>query len=143
MNSFQRLKHWQFRRRYRAALTIYIASYTYKTLSSEDQGRISNWVRNLIDGKFNPAFSFKEFELFLPMHAKAAFWAVAMKSLGIPPAVPGEIWRIPPQPRWLSRFGVANKLIRDWRPFNAITTQVQEFLKSKGVDVSTIDLQTR
>jgi hypothetical protein len=143
MHLFHRLRQWQVRRRYLAALTIYVASYTYRHLSPDDQNRISDWVRNLIDGRFNPAFSFKEYELFLPIHAKAAFWAVAMKSLGIPPAIPGEVWQIPAQPRWRNRFSVVNKLILDWRPFNAITTQVQDYLKSKGVDVTSIDLQAR
>jgi hypothetical protein len=100
MKLFQYLKQWQVRRRYRAALTIYLASYTYRYLSLDDQHRVSDWTRNLIDGKFNPAFSFKEFELFLPVRAKAAFWAVAMNSLGIPPAGPGELWQIPVQSRW-------------------------------------------
>jgi hypothetical protein len=143
MTPFAHLKQWQVRQRYRAALTIYVASYTYKTLSIHDQCRISDWVKDLIDGQFNPSFSFKEYELFLPIHTKAAFWAVAMNALGIPPAVPGETWLIPRQRGWLRRFGVINKLIRDWRPFNATTTQVQEFLNSKGIDTSTIDLQAR
>lgn len=140
MNLFQPLRQRRVRRQYCAALTIYVASYTYKSLSRDDQIRISIWVKNLIDGKFNPAFSFKEFELFLPVHAKAAFWAVAMKSLGISPAIPGETWPIPAQPRWMSRFGVVNQLLRNWRPFNSTTTQVESYLKSKGVDVTTMDL---
>jgi hypothetical protein len=143
MHLFQHLKQKQVRRRYRAALTIYVAAYTYRHLSLDDQSRISDWVRNLIDGKFNPAFSFKEFELFLPVRAKAAFWAVAMKSLGIPPAVPGEDWRIPIQPRFLSRFSVVNKLLLDWRLRSAATTQVEDYLKAKGIDVTAIDLQAR
>lgn len=143
MSPLAQIKQWRVRQRYRAALTIYVASYTYKTLSVDDQWRISNWIKTLIDGQFNPAFSFKEYELFLPIHIKAAFWAVAMNALGIPPAVPGETWLIPSQRRWLSRFGVINKLIRDWRPFNATTTEVERFLNSKGVDASAIDLQAR
>jgi hypothetical protein len=143
MRLIQHLKQWQVRRRYRAALTIYVAAYTYRHLCPDDQNRISDWVRHLIDGKFNPAFSFKEFELFLPVHAKAAFWAVAMKSLAIPPAVPGEVWQIPVQPRWRSRFSVVNKLLRDWRPYNTTTNKVQDYLKSKDVDVTTMDLQAR
>jgi hypothetical protein len=143
MRLFQHLKQRRFRRRYLAALTIYLAAYTYRHLPAADQNRISDWVRNLIEGQFNPAFSFKEFELFLPIRAKAAHWAVAMKALGIPPAVSGEDWQIPAQPRWLSRFWVVNKLMLNWRLCSAATTQAEEYLQSKGIDVSTIDLQAR
>lgn len=143
MNLYQLIKQLQFRRRYQTALTIYVAAYTYKSLAPEEQNRVSDWVKNLIDGKFNPSFSFKEFELFLPIHAKAAFWAVAMKSLGIPPAVAGETWQIPIQRRWMNRFTVVNGLLRNWRPFNPTTSKVEEYLKSKGVDVTTVDLQAR
>ena len=143
MHLFQRLKQWQVRRRYQAALVIYVASYTYRHLSMDDQRRISDWVKNLIEGKFTVMVSFKDYELFWPIRAKAAYWAVAMKSLGIPPAIPGEVWEIPNQPRWRHRFTVVNKLLRDFRPFNRTTTQVQDYLKSKGVDVTTIDLQAR
>jgi hypothetical protein len=66
-----------------------------------------------------------------------------MKSLGIPPAIPGEVWQIPAQPRWFSRFSVVNQLLRDWRPFNETTSQVEDYLKSKGVDVTTMDLGSK
>lgn len=139
MNLFRYLKERQVRRRYRTALIIYLASYTYLHLSSGDQSRVSNWIRNLIDGKFNPAFSFKEFELFLPVRAKAAFWAVALNSLGIPPAVSGEVWQLPIKSRW-GNIRLANKMILNWRLSSPATIQVQDYLKSKGVDVTTIDL---
>jgi len=96
----------------------------------------------LIDGKFNPAFSFKEFELFLPVRAKAAFWALAMNSLGIPPMVPGEVWQIPVQSRWRN-IRLANRLILDWRSFDPTTIQVRDYLKSKGADVTTIHLAAK
>ena len=143
MRLFEHLKQWRVRRRYQAALAIYVASYTYRQLSMDDQRRISDWVKNLIDGKITVLVSFKDYELFMPVRAKAAYWAVAMKSLGIPPAIPGEVWEIPGQSRWRHRFSVVNKLLQDFRPFSSTTTQVQDYLKSKGVDVTNIDLQAR
>jgi hypothetical protein len=130
-------------RRYRAALTIYLAAYTYHHLSQSDRNRISGWVRSLIDGRFNPAFSFKEYEMFLPVRTKAAFWAVAMKSLSISPAIPGEVWDIPSQPRWWNRFSVVNTLILDFRPLNPSTRKAEDYLASKGADVTAIDLQAK
>ena len=142
MKLFQYLKQRQSRRRYRAALTIYLASYTYTHLSSYDKNRITDWIRNLIDGKFNPAFSFMDFQLFLPVRAKATFWAVAMHSLGIPPAVPREVWLIPSKSRW-GNIRLANKMMLDWRSFSPTTIQAQDYLKSKGVDVTNIDLEAK
>ena len=142
MRLFQRLKQQKIRRRYIAALTIYVAAYTYRQLSTTDQNRISDWVRHLIDSGLLPAFSFKEFELFLQIRAKAAFWAVAMKSLGIPPAIPGEVWQIPGQPRLRSRFSVVNKLLQNWRLIGA-PPRKRRYLKSKGIDVMSIDLHSR
>ena len=89
MHLFQRLKQRQVRRRYQAALAIYVASHTYRHLSMDDQLRISDWVKNLIEEKSTVLVTFKDYELFWPVRAKAAYWAVAMKSLGIPPAIPG------------------------------------------------------
>lgn len=142
MELLRHLKEARIERKYRTALTIYLAVYTYTKLPVADQDRISAWVKMLIDGKFNPAFSFKEYELFLPVYAKAAFWAVAMKSLQISPAVPGEEWQFPSQPRWLNRFYVVNKLLRNWRSFNQTTAKVESYLRSKGVDVGTMDLRS-
>jgi len=45
MKLFQFFKQRQFRRRYRAALTIYLASYTYGHISLDDRNRISDWIR--------------------------------------------------------------------------------------------------
>jgi hypothetical protein len=143
MGLFQKLRERKFRRRYVAALTIYEAAYTYKQLSRSDQQRICEWIRHMIDDWFNPAFSYKEFELFLPMRGKAPFWAVAMKALDIPPAIPGEVWQFPAQVRRWSRIRLANKLILDWRLLSEGTTQAADYLTSKGVDVAAIDLGAR
>lgn len=143
MNFFQRLKQRKVRRRYDAALTIYVAAYTYGHLSTTDQKRVADWIKNLIDGGFLPAFSFMEFKLFMQVKAKAAFWAVAMKSLGIPPSIPGEVWQIPAQPRWGSRFSVVNKLLGNWRLIGPTTTEAENYLISKGIDVTSIDLHAR
>ena len=139
MNPFRHVTQRRGQRRYKTALTIYLAIHTYLNLPATDRDRVSAWVKELIDGKFNPSFSFKEFELFLPVYAKAAFWAVAMKSLCIPPAVLGEEWQIPDQPRWTNRFSVVNGLLRNWRPSNPTTTKAENYLKSKGVDVTILD----
>jgi hypothetical protein len=68
LSPFSYLKTRQVRRRYRSALTIYLASYTHRHLSHADQNCISYWIRHLIDSNCAVRFSFKEFELFLPGH---------------------------------------------------------------------------
>jgi hypothetical protein len=143
MGLFQKLRERKFRRQYVAALTIYEAAYTYKQLSRSDQQRICEWIRHTIDDWFNPAFSYKEFELFLPVTGKAPFWAVAMKALDILPAIPGELWQFPDPARRWGRIRRANKLIWDWRLLSEATMQAGEYLKSKGVDVAAIDLKAR
>jgi hypothetical protein len=143
MGLLQKLRERKFRRQYLAALTIYEAAYTYKQLSRSDQQRICEWIRHMIDDRFNPAFSYKEFELFLLVSAKAPFWAVAMQALDIPPAIAGEVWQFPASVRRWSRIRLANKLILDWRLLSDATRQVGEYLTSKGVDVAAIDLRAR
>lgn len=60
-------------------------------------------------------------------------------SQGVTQVVLAEVWRIPVQSRW-GNLRLANKLILDWRSFDPTTTQVRDYLKSKGTDVTTIDL---
>lgn len=140
---FKKLRERKFRRQYVAALTIYEAAYTYKLLSREDQARINEWIRHTIDDRFVPAFSYKEFELFMQVKAKAPFWAVAMKVLDIPPAIAGETWQVSAPSRCGRPFGVVSNLFLDWRLLSEATTQAEEYLKSKGVDVAAIDLNSR
>jgi len=140
---FEKLRERKFRRQYVAALTIYEAAYTYKLLSRDDQARINEWIRHAIDDRFNPAFSYKEFELFLQVKVKAPCWAVAMKVLDIPPAIAGETWQVSVPSRWGRPFGFVSNLFLDWRLLSEATTQAEEYLKKKGVDVSSIDLSAR
>jgi hypothetical protein len=140
---FKKLKDRKFQRQYIAALTIYEAAFTYKRLSRQEQARVNEWIRHRIDDRFLPASSYKEFELFMTVRGKAGFWAVAMKVLDIPPAIPGEVWQVSAPSRWMRLFGGISNMYFDWRLLSEGTTQAEEYLKSKGVDVAAIDLNAR
>ncbi len=133
---FGRLGNRSRQRKYRATLTIYTAIYTHGTLSGSDRTLVRDWLHSYLDRPFLPAPSFVEFELLLPLHAKAPFWAIAMNELSIPPAVPDERWEVPgrgaPNRYW------ATQLPLNFQLYGAVADQVRSYLSSKGVDISHI-----
>ena len=117
---------------------MFLEAFTHARLSPTDQQRVADKIEKLFTN--NVMVSYTDFRLFMPLAAKVAFWAVAMDSLSIPPAVDGESWRLPRRSWWFSRLGVINKLLLDFRPFNSITNQVKSDLAAKGVNVEPLGL---
>ena len=141
---FEFLKRRRHRERYRAAMTVYVAVYTYARLTAGDKARVGEWVREFLEGRRSSGgFTYLEFDMFFDARSKAAFWAVAMNALGIPPAIPGEHWDIPNPAGWWRRHGEIDRLLLHFRPYNPTTTEVENYLSSKGIDVGAIDLMAR
>jgi hypothetical protein len=141
---FEFLKRRRYRERFRAALAVYVAAYTYELLTASDKACVREWIREFAEWRGTwSGITFFEFDMFLDARAKAAFWAVAMNDLGIPPSIPGEHWDIPSTPGWWSRHREVDRLLLHFRPYNATTTEVENYLLSKGIDVGAIDLLER
>jgi hypothetical protein len=134
---FDTLRRHRFQRRYHAALLVYLAAYTYPRLSPADQQRIDREIEQYYER--NTGFSAYEFKTFLSVSFKAAFWAVVMNELSIPPAVAGEQWTLPKKRWWSDRLAAAHQLVANFRPYNPITNAARERLASKGVNVEALE----
>src|SRR5208283_1098830 len=81
-------------RRYKAALTIHLAAYTFNVMARDERAKVDDKVYSNLNGWL---FGFAKFEfqrMFSPV-LKAAWRAYAMSDLGIPPAIEGESWHLP------------------------------------------------
>jgi hypothetical protein len=126
--------------RYTAALTILLAEYTFSVLSPKDKERVDEKVYANLTGPLL-GFSRIEFQRMWSRALKAAWRAVAMAELGIPPAIEAEQWNIPKSRRW---FGLPNsvpsKLFVNYCAAGEAANQARSYLEGKGINVQASDL---
>jgi hypothetical protein len=125
-------------RRYAAAIAIHLAAYTFSVLAPEDRRRVDEKVYADIKGEL-VGFSPIEFHKMWPWYMRAAWRAYAMADLGIPPAIEGDVWRLPKSRRvWGSPKTGPNKLFLNYRPFDESTLQATSHLEGKGLDAAVL-----
>jgi hypothetical protein len=147
---FTQINRNRYERRYRSAWTLLLARYTYEKLTPEQQAAVrerdAQYLRALgsaagyLRGR-SPQKYFSDY-------------VIAMKSLGIPPALEGERWPIPddvemppvnPSPwAWTPRghhktMTYWRELVRSYRNFNSATEDARRDLAARGVDVQIVD----
>jgi hypothetical protein len=124
----------RFEQRYKAALTIFTAAYTFSVLTPSEQARVDDKVYENLSGPLI-GFSKFEFQRLFPPPLKAAWRAAAMADLNIPPALEAELWLIPPTKRWcwfLPGSGPV-KLFRNFRAEDPSAKRAQKYLEAKGI----------
>ena len=126
-------------RRYKAAVAIYLAAYTYSVMAPAERARGDTKVYADMKSGLT-GFSPMEFQKMWSPPMRAAWRAYAMLDLGIPPAIEGEIWSVPKSRRIL--WGVPNgpnKLFIDYRASNEATSRAQSYLEAKGMDARALE----
>jgi hypothetical protein len=127
-------------RRYKAAMAVYLAAYTYQTMTLAKRQEVDGQVYKNLDGKIVGASPF-EFQRLYPSPVKAACRAFAMNDLGIPPAIEGEKWNLPNARRlWGALSNAPFKLHADYRPMDEATIRAQSYLEAKGIEWRALDL---
>jgi hypothetical protein len=120
----------RYRRRYHAAIAIYLAVDTYQQLDPATQAAV--------DKKVNELCLWADYSLPSPAMQRVAHWdllasarAMAMAHLGIPPDVPGLAWT-----RLFHPFAFGGqRFLMDFRPMDKATLDAKAFLRSKGLNV--------
>jgi hypothetical protein len=147
------LRRRRYYRRYRSAWTLLLARYTYQTLSPEQQAAVRERDRQYLLACGNAW-------VFLRARSPRKYFSdyvIAMKSLGIPPALAGEKWQIPRDVEMQvvkpNRWGLLprgrnkvlwywSKLITNYRSFDPATEDARRDLASRGIQVPIIDPRT-
>jgi hypothetical protein len=128
---------------YNAAVTIYLAAYTYSLLAVAERSRVDEQVYAAMGGSL-VGFSPIEFQRMWPQAMKSAWRAYAMSDLGIPPAIEGEVWRLPKSRCMLWEFKTGpSKLFSAYRSYDQATARAKSDLESKGLDLWGLDLSAR
>lgn len=110
------------KRKFRAALTVLLAEYTFERLPEKQKDQIQSSVRRVIERSgADPLAAFA-----MPRHYRYGLIAAALKEQGIPPAVPGEEWTLAGNP-----FAIRE----DDEDFDAAMEEAYAYLKAKGVDL--------
>jgi hypothetical protein len=148
---FDILRRRRYERRYRAARTILLGQYTYSRLSTGQQEAVRER-----DIQFWTACGVANASVFrrLPRRFFGSY-VVAMKSLGIAPAVGNESWDVPAYvemsavaPKDAVRLGVRDgsdvgrycfKLLRDYRFRDPATEEARRDLIALGADIPPVD----
>ena len=148
---FSALKHARYNRRYRAAWTLLLAKHTYSTLTPQQQAA----VRERDIQYFRARGTYFTFSRSRRLSCFFSDYVIAMKSLGIPPALAGERWAVPddvdmpvasrrpfeffltPDGRKVTAYRL--RLVRDYRTFDPATADAQRELAKRGIEVSVLD----
>ena len=147
---FNILERRRYERRYRAARIILLGQYTYSRLSPEQQEAVRER-----DFQFSTATGVAGASIIRRMPSTFFNeYVVAMKSLGIPPAVGNEPWDVPAGVEipavtskavtWfvLRAGGLSNywlKLQRDYRFSDPATADARRDLIALGADIPPLD----
>jgi hypothetical protein len=102
------------KQRYNTAVAIYLAAYTYRLPELTERSRVDE--QGYLDMK-GSLFGFSPIELqrMWSQVMKSAWRAYALSDRGIPPALKGEIWRLPKSRRMLWGFKTGpSKLMSDY-----------------------------
>ena len=145
------LKRNRYNRRYLAAWTVMLAKYTYLKLSPEQQAAVRERGRQYLVacGNASPFIRGRNSQQCFPDYV------IAMKSLGIPPALEGEQWPVPDDVEmpvvkpnsWGFVSSAQHRVLRYW--WNLITnyhysdpaTEAARLdLARRGVDIPDVDL---
>lgn len=144
------LRRRRYNRRYLSAWTLLLARYTYQNLSPQQQAAVRERDRQylLACGDVWVFLKGRQPQKYFPDYV------IAMKSLGIQPALAGETWPIPQdidmpvvqQNRWGLLPRGRTKLIRYWwklitnyRAFDPATEDARRALAARGIEVPVID----
>jgi hypothetical protein len=112
------------KRKFKSALTLILAEYTYSQLSDENQKKVDAAVKQVVDasGAEAPTLAY----VAMPDEYRYGLIAAALKQLGIPPAVEGEEWSLSGNP-----FAVNF----DDPEFSKAVDEATKYLQQKGVSL--------
>jgi len=124
------LQQRRHRKRYNAALFIYLGAYLFSTMRPEDRARVEAKVTELLKqiGASKPAHA-----RYASPSLRAFCRALAMQRLDTPTSIDGVTWdgllpRRDAALRWEMRFF-------DFHPRSPATTEAIAFLRARGLDV--------
>src|SRR6266702_2684159 len=150
---FSALRRRRYNRRYLSAWTLLLARYTYQKLSPVQQAAVRERDRQYL-------LACGDAWVFLKARSPQKYfpdYVIAMKSLGIPPALAGETWPVPQNVQMQAvtpnRWGLLPrgrnkvvwywwKLITNYRVFDPATEDARRDLASRGIEVPIIDPST-
>ena len=128
------------KRRHDAALTIWLAAYTYSVMTLGERAKVDEKVYESLDGWLTGISKF-EFQRLFPPALKASWRAYAMSDLNIPPAIEGEMWQLPKSWRLWGGFTTGpGRLYSAYRPSDATASNAKSHLEVTGVNVEALDL---
>ena len=112
------------KRKFKAALTLILAEYTYSQLSDEKRQQIDEAAEQVVaaSGTVAPTLAYYA----MPEEYRYGLIAAALKQLGIPPAVEGEEWALSGNP-----FAVEF----DDPEFDTAVEDAIKYLQDKGVNL--------
>lgn len=133
-------------RQYRTARTLLLAHYTYSRLDPARQAAVTDLCESYLQTIGAPlAFGRK----FASWWRWAMFRAIAMRDLGIAPALTGENWQVPksvtlkgvrlsylgfPWPQWSLTWFLINT-VRDFRRLDPPYARAKADLCARGLDI--------
>jgi hypothetical protein len=127
-------------RRHNAALTIWLAAYTYSVMTLGERAKVDEKVYENLHGWLSGISKF-EFQRLFPPALQASWRAYAMSDLNIPPAVEGEMWHLTKSWRLWGGFTTGpGRLYSAYRPSDATASKAKSHLEFKGINVEALDL---